>query len=94
MLDIKGDINPPPSSPVVRLLLQLKESGQPITLSINGKAELPVQDATSFEMLLDLVDRLDCIEAIREGLKELDEGKGLSLEQVKQHARNKYGIPL
>ena len=42
MLDIEEGINPPPSSPGIRLLLQLEESGQPITLSINCKAELPV----------------------------------------------------
>jgi hypothetical protein len=84
---------------MVRLLLQLKESGQ-----IEGKRPAdpafhqrqggtPGPGCTSFEVLLDLVDRLDCIETVRERLKDLDDGKGLSLEKAKDLVRKKYGIP-
>jgi hypothetical protein len=89
MLDTEQDVNPPPSSRVARLLLQLKEAGQPLSISINGEAELFVGDATSFEMLLELVERLESIESVRRGLKEVAEGKGIPLEEVKA----RYGIP-
>ena len=64
----------------------------PVVLTINGKAELVVQDAKSYQRLMELVERLEAIEAIREGMKELDEGKGISLANFKEHARSKHGV--
>ena len=71
---------------------QLRETGSPVVLTINGKAELVVQDAKSYQRLMELVERLEAIEAIREGMKELDEGKGISLANFKEHARSKHGV--
>ena len=71
----------------VTFLHQLKKSGDPIVLTINGKTELVVEDAQSYQQLLELVERLDAIAAIREGMQEIAEGKGVSLEKVKAAAR-------
>ena len=49
---------------------QLKQSGDPIVLTINGRAELVVQDAGSYQKLLELVDRLEATAGIRKGLEE------------------------
>ena len=38
---------------------QLKESGKPVTLTIEGKPELVVQDAAAYQRLLDQVSRFD-----------------------------------
>ena len=78
----------------VRFLEQLRESGEPAVLTINGKAELVVQDAKSYQRLLDLAERVEAMEAIREGMKELVEGKGISLEEFREHVKRKRGIPL
>ena len=61
---------------------QLKESGKPIVLTINGKAELIVQDAGSYQKLLELTERLETIEALKPALQEMREGKGESAEKV------------
>jgi hypothetical protein len=37
--------------------LRLKQSGRPEVLTINGKAELVVQDAAAYQRLLAAVDR-------------------------------------
>ncbi len=76
----------------VTFLQQLKKTGDPIVLTINGKAELLVQDAQSYQKLLELVERLDAIAGIREGMQEIAEGKGVSLEQVKAAAGKKRGV--
>jgi hypothetical protein len=94
MLDIQDDLELPPSSPTVRLLLESKEAGQPITLTVNGRTELKVQDDKSLDMLLELVDRLELLQTLRRATNELDEGKGLTLEQVREESRKKYGISL
>ncbi len=94
MLDINRDINSLTSFKrnTSEFLHQLKETGRPVVLTINGKAELVVQDAGSYQRLLDLVDRLETIEAVQEGMKELAQGKGFSLDQAKDEVRKKHGI--
>jgi hypothetical protein len=82
-IDPVPDVQPNP----VKLVRQLQETGQPAVLTINEEVKLVVQDPTSYQMLLELVDRLDTIEAIREGMKEIDEGKGLSLAEAMDQVR-------
>ena len=36
-----------------KLVRQLKKTGQPVVLTVNGKAELVVQDAESYQKLLE-----------------------------------------
>ena len=76
----------------VRFLEQLRETGVPVVLTINGKAELVVQDAKSYQRLLELADRIETVESIRQGMQELDEGKGISLDEFREHIRRKHNI--
>ncbi len=61
---------------------QLKETGEPIVLTINGKAELVVQDAQSYQRLFDLAERLETIVAVKEGLASIDRGEGRPVNQA------------
>ena len=45
-------------------------------LTVNGKAEIVVQDAKSYQQLLDLAERLETIEAVKEGPASVDLGEG------------------
>ncbi len=72
---------------------QMKETGQPIVLTVNGKAELVVQDAESYQKLLELVERLETIAAIREGLEDMKNGRTRPAEEVFEEIRRKHGIP-
>ncbi len=76
----------------VRFLEQLRETGEPVVLTINGKAELVVQDAKSYQRLLELAERIETVESIRQGMQELDEGKGISLDEFRDHIRRKHNI--
>jgi hypothetical protein len=95
MLEVSRDSDPASSAKrtTVEFVRHLKKIGQPVVLTINGTAELVVQDATSFQMLLELVDRLDTIEAIREGIASVDRGEGRPAEEVLEEMRQKYCIP-
>ena len=64
------------------LLAQLKATGQPIVLTINGRAELIVQDAASYQRLFELAERLDTIRAVKEGLASIGRGEGRTLDEV------------
>ena len=63
-------------------LSQLKTTGQPVVLTINGKAEIVVQDARSYQRLLELAERLETIEAVQEGLASMKRGEGRPAEVV------------
>ena len=76
----------------VRFLEQLRETGEPVVLTINGKAELVVQDAKSYQRLRELAERIEAIESIRQGMQELDEGKGISLDEFREHIRRRHHI--
>ena len=51
-------------------------------LTVNGKAEIVVQDAKAYQRLLDLAERLETIEAVREGLASIDRGEGRPMDDV------------
>ena len=61
---------------------QLKETGKPIVLTINGKAELVVQDAGSYQKILEITERLETIEALKPAIEEMKAGKGELAEKV------------
>jgi prevent-host-death family protein len=63
-------------------LRQLKETGNPVVLTINGKAELVVQDAASYQRLFDLAERLETIQAVKDGLASADRGEGSPMDDV------------
>jgi prevent-host-death family protein len=63
-------------------LRQLKESGHPLVLTINGKAELVVQDAASYQRLFELAERLETIQAVKEDLASADRGDGRPMDDV------------
>jgi prevent-host-death family protein len=56
-------------------LKQLKDTGEPVVLTINGKAELVVQDAASYQRLLNLAEEANVIEGIRRGLQDVAAGR-------------------
>src|SRR5438477_7699156 len=63
-------------------MARMKKSGHPVVLTINGKAELVVQDAASYQKLLDRASRLEHMEDLRLSVEEMRAGKVIPAEQV------------
>jgi prevent-host-death family protein len=63
-------------------IAQLKESGNPLVLTVNGKAELVVQDARSYQRLLDLAERTEELELTRQAVAEMRAGQGRPAEEM------------
>ncbi len=61
---------------------QLKKTGKPVVLTINGRAELIVQDAGSYQKLLEIAERLETIEALKPAIAEMKAGRRGSAEKV------------
>lgn len=49
-------------------LTQMRNTGHPIVLTINGKAELVVQDAASYQQLLNKIEELKAIVGVKQEL--------------------------
>lgn len=54
---------------------RLRRSGRPGVLTVNGRAAVVVQDARSYQKLLDQAARMEEIEAVRAGLDSLKAGR-------------------
>ena len=92
MLDLANDIRSLSDFKrnTVDLLDRLRKTGHPLVLTINGKAELVVQDAGAYQALL---DRAEAIEGIRRGLADVKAGRTKAARRVFARLRRKHGIP-
>ena len=72
---------------------QLKETGEPLVLTINGKAELVVQDARSYQKLLDLADEAKVLEGIRRGLDDVKAGRTQPVDAAIADIRRELNLP-
>lgn len=71
---------------------QMKDTRRPVVLTVNGKAELVVQDAKSYQEILDRLERLEAVEAIRVGMKAASEGRVKPAREALADLANELGI--
>lgn len=72
---------------------QLKTTGEAMVLTVNGKAEIVVQDAASYQRLLELVDRAEAVVGIKKGLESMARGEGIPAEEAFERLRRKHKLP-
>ncbi|MBN2023868.1 MAG: type II toxin-antitoxin system Phd/YefM family antitoxin [Pirellulales bacterium] len=72
---------------------QLKATGEAMVLTVNGKAEIVVQDAASYQQMLELVDRAEAVIGIKKGLDSMARSEGIPAEEAFQRLRRKHKIP-
>ncbi len=78
------------SAKVVR---RLKKTQRALVLTINGKAELVVQDAVSYQRLLDMQEQYETRLAIDQALEDAREGRHRPVASAFAAARAKHGLP-
>lgn len=71
---------------------RLKASGSPEVLTINGKAELVLQDAESYQALIDRLREAEDLAALREGIAQADRGEGRPAEEFFDELMKRRGI--
>jgi prevent-host-death family protein len=71
---------------------KLKKKKTPIVLTVNGRAELVVQDATSYQALLDRLESAEILAAIRESMAQFERGEGIPLDEAMNSVRKKLGV--
>lgn len=61
------------------LMKLMKKTGRPLVLTVNGKAEAVVVDATAYR---EVAEQLDTIASIRRGLAQAKKGLGRPVDEV------------
>ncbi len=71
---------------------RLKETRLPEVLTVNGRAEVVIQDAESYQALLDRLHHLETLAAIREGMASAERGELKPAEHVFAEMQARYGL--
>ena len=74
-------------------LVKLKETKAPMVLTVNGKAAAVVQDAESYQQLLDRIEWLESLAGIRKSIEEFEQGEGMPLKEAWIQFQQKHSIP-
>jgi PHD/YefM family antitoxin component YafN of YafNO toxin-antitoxin module len=84
MFDVNSDINSLSNFKrnTPDFLRQLKETRHPVVLTINGKAELVVQDTASYLKLIELAERAERMDALKASLNDMKAGKVIPADDV------------
>jgi prevent-host-death family protein len=71
---------------------RLKAKKTPMVLTVNGRAEVVVQDAPSYQALLDRLERAETVAAIRQGMEQFERAEGIPLKQAERRLRKRHGF--
>ena len=66
------------------VMKQLKESGNPVVLTVNGKAEVVVQDAAAYQRLMDLAEKAEMMEFLSQAKADADAGRTVPAREFLQ----------
>lgn len=73
-------------------LKQLKKTGEPVVLTIKGKAEAVLLSPAAYREFAALQERLEVIAAIKKGLADVEAGRGVPLEESMAAFARKHGL--
>ena len=95
MLKVKKDASGPEQVRLdtARYIDEAAAAGRPITVRIDDRPALVVEDERTYQLLWELVDRLETIEGIRRGLEEAARGEGIPFDEAIEQIRQKHKIP-
>lgn len=75
-----------------KFLEQMKKTGAPIVLTVNGKAAAVVHDPDSYQEYLREKDRQDTIASVRRGIADAKAGRVTEAEVFFREFEEKHGI--
>ncbi len=80
MIDIANDIQSLSTfkRDTAKMAARLRETGRPMVLTINGKAEMVVQDAAAYQQLLELAalaEKAEMAAFLKKSREDIDKGR-------------------
>jgi PHD/YefM family antitoxin component YafN of YafNO toxin-antitoxin module len=95
MLDVSKDIHSLTEfkSQTPRFLARLRRSEGAVLLTVNGRAEVAVMSASTFQRVLDALDTLETLRGIQAGLADVRAGRTRPAAEFLAEFRKKRGVP-
>jgi prevent-host-death family protein len=72
---------------------RLRETGAPLVITINGKPELVLQYAASYQQLLDIAEKAKVVEGVLKGIEDMKAGRTQPLEAALADIRRDLNLP-
>jgi prevent-host-death family protein len=76
-----------------RLVKQIRETKQPMILTVKGKPSVVVQDAETYDELMRFKDRMETIAGIKRGLEAMGKGDERDAEEFFDELFREFNIP-
>jgi prevent-host-death family protein len=73
-------------------MARMKKSGHPLVLTLNGRAELVVQDAAGYQRLWEQAQRAEMIEFLRESRADIMASRTQPAAQALERLAKKHGL--
>jgi len=74
-------------------LERLRLNGEPLLLTSEGGAEVVVQDAESYQRLMETIDRLETLAAVKEGQRDVGADRTRPMRLAMAELARKYHLP-
>ncbi len=71
---------------------QIRESKSPMALTVNGNAQVVIQDAESFQLMVDELEHSRFIAAMRESEAAVRSGQVQNLDEAFSQVRGEVGL--
>jgi len=68
---------------------RMRKSGRPQVLTVNGRAEVVVQDAKAYQEILERLDYWEAVEGIKGGLAGISQSEGVPASEALAQIRRK-----
>jgi prevent-host-death family protein len=76
-----------------RIVKEIQETREPVVLTVNGKAAVVIQDAESYQRMIDQQEYNETVAVLRERLKDMDDpSPWIPAEEAFDGLRKKYGL--
>jgi PHD/YefM family antitoxin component YafN of YafNO toxin-antitoxin module len=77
-------------------IARLRKTKAPMVLTVNGSASVIVQDANTYQRLVDRAEEMEerqrFIAAVNEGIADMKAGRMIPLEEARARMEKKFGI--
>jgi prevent-host-death family protein len=73
-------------------LARMKKSGHPVVLTVNGRAAMVVQDAASYQHLVEMAERAEMMDFLRESQKDIDAGRTEPAAEAMERLAKKHKL--
>jgi prevent-host-death family protein len=94
MIDIAEDIQSLSTfkRDTAKMAEQLRKTGRPVVLTVNGKAEMVVQDAAAYQRLVELAAQAEMMAFLQKGKAEIDAGRTKPALEALDKLAKKYKL--